>query len=63
MELSGKNLIGSREFGAGEASLRGSNPVDGRELETAFHEATEAEVEEAMALAAEAAKQMRTYPA
>ncbi|MEM9481916.1 MAG: aldehyde dehydrogenase (NADP(+)), partial [Verrucomicrobiota bacterium] len=63
MELTGKNLIGGRESGVGEATLRGVNPVDGRELQTSFYEASEVEVEEAMTLAAEAAKQMRTYPA
>ena len=54
MPLHGKNLIGFGSAGEGTYTFQAVNPATQEELETTFHEASDAEVERAMALAAEA---------
>ncbi len=54
MTLHGKNLIGPGTSAEGSDTFRGRNPATGEELPTDFHEATFAEVDRAMKLAAAA---------
>jgi NADP-dependent aldehyde dehydrogenase len=52
MELHGRNIIGGREsFSEGDQTFRAFAPAEGQELEPAFHEATEAQVDSALELA------------
>ncbi len=54
MTLTGKNLIGHQWSGEGSKTIRAVNPSNGRELEPAFIEATEAETDRALELAGSA---------
>lgn len=54
MNLTGQNLIGSRESSSGATTFTAHNPSDGSDLPTAFTEATTQEVAEAAALASQA---------
>jgi alpha-ketoglutaric semialdehyde dehydrogenase len=51
MSFHGKNFIGSRLSGLGTRTFFGFNPRAGQQLDTAFHEATEAEINLALDLA------------
>jgi NADP-dependent aldehyde dehydrogenase len=51
MELHGANILGGGVSSAGGTTFRGVNPATGAALEPAFHEATEAEIDRALALA------------
>jgi len=48
MDLTGKNFIGHERSSAGKKTFKAINPVNGKELETIFHEATPAEVDGAV---------------
>ena len=64
MELHGKILIGGKAAAsAGPKSFTGVNPANGEKLPTVFHEATPAEADEAMSLAAKAFEDYRRQPA
>src|SRR5262245_15028533 len=54
MELHGGNLIGATVSKTGAKTFRGSDPAVGSELEPAFHDATEEEVDRALTAAAAA---------
>jgi NADP-dependent aldehyde dehydrogenase len=47
MNLSGSNLIGNEKSATGSKTFTAVNPVNGKELETSFHEATSEEVNRA----------------
>ncbi len=51
MTLSGKQLIGTRESAASDATFTARSLATGTELAPAFHEATESEIDEAVSLA------------
>lgn len=51
MKLTGAQLIGSRESALSDETFTGINPATGENLDTDFHEATEQEIDEAVALA------------
>ena len=59
MELVGRNLIGGALAEAGRASFRAVEPATGREIEPAFAEASDADVDQALRLAAEAFESFR----
>ena len=61
MNLHGQNLIGFSTSGQGDAAYRGVDPATGRELGT-FKDATEAELDRAAQLAAEAFETYRHTP-
>src|ERR1700761_442024 len=63
MTLHGKNIIGSELSGMGEKSFRAQAPRDGVSIEPLFFEATPAEVNRALDLAASAATPLRNLPA
>jgi len=64
MELHGKNLIGGKAAAsAGTKTFSGVNPANGEQLKPPFHEATVAEADEALALAAKAFEEYRRQPA
>jgi len=52
LELHGKQMIGQSIAAAGEAGLYAANPASGERLQPAFHEATQAEADQALAKAA-----------
>jgi alpha-ketoglutaric semialdehyde dehydrogenase len=54
MPLHGKNVIGFGSVGEGSYTFKAVNPATQEALETTFHEASDAEVERAMTLMAEA---------
>ena len=54
MALHGKNFIGSRLSAQGDKTFRGFDPRSGKTLETAFHEATDEEIDAALKLASDA---------
>ena len=54
MTLTGTNLIGAEESSQSSETFHGRNPTTGKELETAFHEATEEEIDRAVTIAEEA---------
>ncbi len=57
--MTGSQLIGDSESAAGAETFRALNPVTGEALDPPFHEATAAEVDAALRLAAEAAGFLR----
>ena len=63
MPLHGKNVIGFGSAGEGDYTFQAVNPATQEELETTFHEASDAEVERAMALATEAFQAFRQIDA
>jgi len=63
MLIAGKNLIGFAQSAQGEKKFRGFNPRAGAALEPDFHEASEAEVNRALELAAQAAVPLRALSA
>jgi alpha-ketoglutaric semialdehyde dehydrogenase len=54
MELTGKNIIGSKLTASGSTTFYAAEPVTGKKLDTAFTEATAAEVDEAVQKASHA---------
>lgn len=52
MDMHGKNFIGDQLTGSGAATVRAADPTTGRDIEPAFVEAAEADVDGAMSLAA-----------
>lgn len=54
MELTGRSIIGSKRGAAEHANLHGFNPATGATLEPPYHSASNAEVDRAAQLAAEA---------
>lgn len=54
MNLTGTQWIGSRESSESDDTFRAANPTIGEELEPAFYEATEGEINEAVSAAVEA---------
>src|SRR5688572_26016596 len=62
MELHGGNVIGGVVSKAGTSTFRGSDPAIGKDLEPVFHEATENEVDHALAAAAAAFPLYRRQP-
>lgn len=64
MELHGKNLIGKKAVAsASTKTFTGVNPATGEKLSPVYHEATPAEADEALALAAKAFEEYRRQPA
>lgn len=59
MTLHGKNFLGSQLSALGQKTFHGFNPRAGQELATAFHQATEDEVDRALNLAADAFPEVR----
>jgi len=59
MTLTGTQFIGTRESSASDDTFRALNPVTGEELDPPFHEATEAEIDEAVTLADESFSEFR----
>ncbi|WP_420602586.1 aldehyde dehydrogenase (NADP(+)) [Flagellimonas sp.] len=51
MELTGKNILGYTQSAKGETLFYAKNPSTGDQLKTPYHEATQQEIDEAMALA------------
>ena len=63
MELHGKNLIGGKAVAStGTKTFTGVNPASGEKLPALFHEATAAEADEALSLAAKAFEEYRRQP-
>lgn len=62
MTLEGKNLIGSSQSGEGPTSFKAYDPSVGTEIEPGFFDATAAEVDEAVFLAADAFPIYRKLP-
>lgn len=56
MTLHGRHFIGGTLSAEGNATFRASNPQTGMSLEPAFHEAVEAEIDQALRAAAEAGR-------
>ena len=54
MELHGRHILGNETSAAGAATLHGRNPATGEKLPPAYHEASQAEVDHALALAVDA---------
>lgn len=54
MELHGKNIIGGSPGASGHGTFRAVDPASRREIDPAFHEAGEAEVDQALRISAEA---------
>src|SRR6185437_4942680 len=64
MDLHGKNLIGGKAVASNNTkTFSGVNPVSGEKLSPVFQEATAAEADEAVALAAKAFEEYRRQPA
>ena len=59
MDLTGKNFIGNEQAAAGKEVFHAVNPANGKDLETAFHEGTPAEVDRAVNKAETAFKEFR----
>src|SRR5690348_1975768 len=59
MTLHGKNFIGGRESALGSKQIFAFDPKRGQQLPTAFIEATEEEIQQAMDLAEEAFGKLR----
>jgi NADP-dependent aldehyde dehydrogenase len=59
MTLHGKNFIGTQLSALGKKTFYGHDPRAGKQLETAFHEATLEEIDNAINLAADAGPAMR----
>jgi len=59
MGLHGKNFLGGKLSARGTAALSGINPATGEALAPLFHEATEGELDEALALAERAFEDYR----
>jgi NADP-dependent aldehyde dehydrogenase len=62
MTLEGSNFIGTERSAQGARTYRAVNPATGGPLPTAFHEATPAEIDRALALADEAFPACRRVP-
>ena len=62
MELHGGNILGADVSKSGAATFRAYDPASNRELDTAFHEATEAEAAEAVEMANAAHASYRAQP-
>ena len=62
MQLHGRHFIGSELSAGGRETFRGVNPATRAELEPAYHEATEEEVDRAARLAAGAFDEFRARP-
>ena len=60
MNLTGQNFIGNTKSSKGEKTFKAVNPVNGKELETFFYEATGEEVDLAARKAEEAFRIYRT---
>ena len=63
MTLHGKNFIGTQLSARGKKTFNGHDPRAGKQLETAFHEATLEEIDEAINLAADATPALRAASA
>jgi alpha-ketoglutaric semialdehyde dehydrogenase len=63
LELHGLNIIGNSASAEGTETFTATNPATGAGLDTVFHIATEAEVGQAVELAAQAFPQYRGLPA
>jgi len=63
MDLHGKNFIGRKLSGEGTARFSGINPTKAEELEPSFYKATEAEIDQALALAERGFEEYREQPA
>jgi 2,5-dioxopentanoate dehydrogenase len=63
MTLQGKNFIGAQLSARGQKTFSGHDPRAGKQLETAFHEATLEEIDDALNLAADAAPSLRAASA
>nr|WP_040547985.1 aldehyde dehydrogenase (NADP(+)) [Pedosphaera parvula] len=63
MELHGKNIIGGKISAMGKETFTGVNASTGENLQPTFHQATQAEVNEALATAAKAFEDYRRLPA
>jgi 2,5-dioxopentanoate dehydrogenase len=63
MDLHGKNIIGGRPVASGQRTFAGVNAGTGGNLAPPFQEATKAEVDEALQLAAKAFENYRQMPA
>ncbi|MEO7719906.1 MAG: aldehyde dehydrogenase (NADP(+)) [Capsulimonas sp.] len=61
--LHGGNLIGGTSSALGNIKFSGYSTLEGKSLDTAYHEATPNEIDRAVELAAEAAGAYRTLPA
>lgn len=61
-QLDGNNLVGKSLSARGEKTFRGFNPATAEWLEPAFHQATTAEIDAAMALATQASAVLRQTP-
>jgi NADP-dependent aldehyde dehydrogenase len=59
MDLHGRNLVGGEPAAEGEATFRALDPARGRDIEPVFHEATTAEADRALELAAAAFEEYR----
>src|SRR5215471_5206671 len=62
MHLHGGHILGAEVSKSGAATFRSSDPASGRELDTAFHGATEVEAARAMEMAEEAYPAYRAQP-
>jgi len=63
MQLHGQHILGPATSAKGEATFQAINPATGQTLETTFHEATQAEVDQAMRLAEAAFDPLRATSA
>lgn len=63
MTLHGQNFIGAKLSARGQKTFSGHDPRAGKQLETAFHEATLEEIDDAMNMAADAAPALRASSA
>jgi NADP-dependent aldehyde dehydrogenase len=63
MQLHGRNIIGSRLSPDGPVTFTAVNPASGEILTPTFFEATPAEIDQALALAAKAAAELQAMPA
>lgn len=61
MGLHGRNILGADLSAAGKQTLRATNPASGTPLEPPYYEATEQEIEIAVAAAARASKQYALF--
>ena len=57
--MKGNQLIGNKESAEGDSTFNAINPVSGESLEPAFHEATQDEINSALALAKSASDFLR----
>jgi alpha-ketoglutaric semialdehyde dehydrogenase len=63
MQFHGKNFIGSKLSAAGNSTISAYDPRAGQKLDGTFHEATAAEIDSALKLAAQAFQSLRAVEA